>query len=197
MRVLDAWDPERYFFGGYLSQDFFTMSSSLPAILVGSVFSSLAMARQTSERVFRVPQVQHERALGKRDSNNARAQPVPSGRIRFEFHFSRRSEPEDDVQVSSSRAFCQTSAVRSRTISPSICFFTRSLFSAGFLLFNSPFRIAKVLYFVKSASLSNSRVTFCARAPRAESRLKRSIAMIGSFFILAILRTSLDFVRGV
>jgi hypothetical protein len=40
-----------YFLGGYFSMDFFTMSSSLPSIFVGSLFSSLAMARQTRERV--------------------------------------------------------------------------------------------------------------------------------------------------
>ena len=44
--------PARYFFfGGYFSMDFLTMSSSLPWILEGSLFSWLAMARQTSERV--------------------------------------------------------------------------------------------------------------------------------------------------
>jgi hypothetical protein len=38
MPPLDAWISERYFFGGYFSQDFFTMSSNLPAILVRSFF---------------------------------------------------------------------------------------------------------------------------------------------------------------
>jgi hypothetical protein len=38
-------------FGGYLSIAFFTMSSSFPTSCVGSLLSSIAMARQTSERV--------------------------------------------------------------------------------------------------------------------------------------------------
>ena len=37
--------------GGNFSSDFLTMSSSLPSILTASDFSSLAMARQTRERV--------------------------------------------------------------------------------------------------------------------------------------------------
>src|ERR1700732_1926981 len=41
----------RYFLGGYFCIDFFTISSNLPSILEESLFSSLAMARQTSERV--------------------------------------------------------------------------------------------------------------------------------------------------
>src|SRR5882762_6014426 len=41
----------RYFLGGYFCMDFFTMSSSLPSILEESLFSSLAMARQTRERL--------------------------------------------------------------------------------------------------------------------------------------------------
>ncbi len=48
------WIPRsnRYFsFGGYFSSDFLTMSSSLPSILLGSLFSSLAMVRHTRERV--------------------------------------------------------------------------------------------------------------------------------------------------
>jgi hypothetical protein len=46
----NARDGTRYFgLGGYFSKDFLTMSSSLPSILVGSLFSSLAIARQTRE----------------------------------------------------------------------------------------------------------------------------------------------------
>src|SRR5581483_2422940 len=40
-----------YFFGGYFSNDFFTISSSLPSILRASLLSSVAMARPTSDRV--------------------------------------------------------------------------------------------------------------------------------------------------
>ena len=46
-----AMHPDYLIFGGYFSRDFLTMSSSLPSILTGSLFSSLAMARQTRERV--------------------------------------------------------------------------------------------------------------------------------------------------
>src|SRR5580693_7841413 len=42
---------DHFTLGGYFSKDFFTMSSSLGSILVASPFSTLAMARQTSERV--------------------------------------------------------------------------------------------------------------------------------------------------
>ena len=47
-------------------------------------------------------------------------------------------------------------------MSASICFFTRPLFNAGFLLFKLLARMAKVLYFEKSMARSNSMLTFCA-----------------------------------
>jgi hypothetical protein len=40
-----------YFFGGYFSIDFLTMSSTFSASLVALGFSSVAMPRQTSDRV--------------------------------------------------------------------------------------------------------------------------------------------------
>ena len=49
--VRTAGGESGYFFGGYLSIDFFTMSSILPSSLAGSVFSSLATPRQTRDRV--------------------------------------------------------------------------------------------------------------------------------------------------
>src|ERR1035441_5760685 len=56
-------------------------------------------------------------------------------------------------------------------MSASMRFLTRSLFSAGFLLFNWPSRMAKVLYLLKLTAWSNSTVTFCAKAPRAASKI--------------------------
>src|SRR5258708_222838 len=47
------WLPHvSYFiFGGYLSKDFLTMSSSLPSIFAASLLCSRAIARHTRERV--------------------------------------------------------------------------------------------------------------------------------------------------
>src|SRR5262249_8194156 len=54
LRLPCPYDTARacYFcLGGYFSRDFFTMSSSLPSILLASLFSTGEMPRQTSDRV--------------------------------------------------------------------------------------------------------------------------------------------------
>jgi hypothetical protein len=51
LRDLQMLCVDAYFLGGYLSMDFLTMSFNLPSILLASFFSSLAMARQTSDLV--------------------------------------------------------------------------------------------------------------------------------------------------
>src|ERR1700674_4059447 len=142
----------RYFLGGYFCMDFLTISSNLPSILEGSLFSSLAMARQTSERVAgsrrsitsvpsaygtrtaRVPQPYHP--AGYNSTSVLRAVPNVYRTLRSEF-------PDTSVNPLAVRYFSMPASMR---------FLTRSLFRAGFLLFNWPSRMAKVLYLLKSAA---------------------------------------------
>src|SRR5579863_2778625 len=59
-------------------------------------------------------------------------------------------------------------------MSASMRFLTKSLLSAGFLLFSCPSRIANVLYLPKSAPSSNSTVIFCPNAHSAAHNVKIS-----------------------
>jgi hypothetical protein len=108
MPPLDAWISERYFFGGYFSQDSFTMSSNLPAILVAAFFLRWQWrarpANPCSGLAGRAPECPLQT-----DSHDPRAQPVPSRRIGLEFHLPRRSERVHDVQIGSTGRFCKTS----------------------------------------------------------------------------------------